>query len=310
MRAHGVIAVLPDAQCSLSGGEVQVAVIALPEFLGVGTVGAFHAAVEPGAAGRQHEKTEAACLACSLEVGHKFTAAVHLDSPKSIRVPGLEIVQKLGGGGSRGARPDAHHTPAGDDIYRRKLLEHHARQRPEIHGIYLYQVSGRSDGIVLRFAHGLRTEERPFVRGDCAAKGLMEFAGRLELGQAIQALQEMRPTIETETCQSGACKREASFSLPHRGFSLRNWQTAATRSGDQVGWRTCRVRWVRLSRVLSTAGHSAASSDRRYQDLCRSDGRSSEHSLHVSDTNPILSAAVLPPVRAPGTKAGTSVLGY
>ncbi len=58
-----------------------VAVIALIEFFGVGTLGSFNVAIELGRAWRQHEEPDAALLAGGLEAGGNFAAAVDLNGP-------------------------------------------------------------------------------------------------------------------------------------------------------------------------------------------------------------------------------------
>jgi hypothetical protein len=58
-----------------------IAVIALIEFFGVGTLGSFNVAIELGRAWRQHEEPDAALLAGGLEAGGKFTASVDLNGP-------------------------------------------------------------------------------------------------------------------------------------------------------------------------------------------------------------------------------------
>ena len=84
MGPIGIVAVLPGQQCGLRRGQVQVAVVAFPELLGMGTVGPFYTAVELGTAGWQHEQVDAVRLAGRLKAGHELAAAVDLDSPDNV----------------------------------------------------------------------------------------------------------------------------------------------------------------------------------------------------------------------------------
>src|SRR3990172_4720821 len=76
--AEGVVEALPGMQGWPHRGEIQVAVIALPELLGMGALGALHMAVEFGRAGREDEEAETCLSARLLEVGHELTPTVHL----------------------------------------------------------------------------------------------------------------------------------------------------------------------------------------------------------------------------------------
>src|SRR3972149_7006272 len=64
---------------------MQVPFVALPELLGVSSLGPLDVAVELRGAWRQDEQMQGTLLARCLELGHKLTAAVDLDRPQRKR---------------------------------------------------------------------------------------------------------------------------------------------------------------------------------------------------------------------------------
>jgi hypothetical protein len=76
MGSDGIVARLPRPERLLEGGELAVAVVALPEFLAGGPVEALDPAVELGRTRRQDVEGDLAILAAALEPGHECRAAI------------------------------------------------------------------------------------------------------------------------------------------------------------------------------------------------------------------------------------------
>ena len=93
---EGVVEFLPGQEGRPNRGQLQVAIVALPELLYVGPMGPLHLAIELGATGRQHKQTEASLLAGLLKLGHEFTAAVHPSLRSGQALDGPEGERKAG----------------------------------------------------------------------------------------------------------------------------------------------------------------------------------------------------------------------
>ena len=83
---EGVVEFLPGQEGRPNRGQLQVAIVALPELFGMGAMGPFHMAIKPsasrasarrlGAMGRQHKQVNACPLTGLLILGYEFTAPI------------------------------------------------------------------------------------------------------------------------------------------------------------------------------------------------------------------------------------------
>ena len=85
MRADGVVDFFPVAEFAVELVHFQRTGRDLIELFGMGTIGAFHRAVEFGRTRRQNKQVNPTLLAGLLELGGKLGAAIDLHGPDGKR---------------------------------------------------------------------------------------------------------------------------------------------------------------------------------------------------------------------------------
>ncbi len=126
VRSLGIVLSFRCAQGQLEGGEVEIAVIALPEIASHRAIEALNAAMGVGAARRQNIKGNALLVTRAFEIRHELCAAIDLDRLDRHRHTGTELVEE--GGGRGGGAPRANHRATRDDIDRRQFTAFDAGQ--------------------------------------------------------------------------------------------------------------------------------------------------------------------------------------
>src|SRR5680860_1057624 len=142
MGPNGIVLLLPLPQRGGQAGQVEIAVVALPELLTSGAVESLHTAVERGGARRQHKDRNAIVRAALLELSHELRAAIDLDGPNGERKAIDQVVQKISGGAGGGPGTDREGGGPGDDIDGRELAQFLAGQGADVDRIDLDQVPG------------------------------------------------------------------------------------------------------------------------------------------------------------------------
>lgn len=135
--------------------QIEVAVVALRDFLGAGAVGAFDRPSECRRSRRQDQESDAALLADLLKGRREFATAIDLDRPEGKGQTAWPGVQEPRGGSPGGLRVRFKDIPVGAHLAGREWLEAHAGQRPPVERIELDEVARLGDGIGAGLADGV-----------------------------------------------------------------------------------------------------------------------------------------------------------
>jgi len=112
-------------------------------------------AVEFRASRGEHEESDVSFLTGSFESGSELAATVDLERPDGEGHSFFDLIEKGGGRRGGGTAMGLKDVPTGDNIARGEVLEHDARQGPDIQGVQLDQITGYASLIFLGFPDGV-----------------------------------------------------------------------------------------------------------------------------------------------------------
>ncbi len=128
-----IIVRLPDPECLLHDGQLDLPVVARTERSAGGAIEALDAAFELARTGRQHGAGNRPGLSGPLALGHDHRSASDLARPHGDRHAGDEIGEERRRCTRRGCRPNPDHGPADDHIEGHELPSLNPRQGAKMH---------------------------------------------------------------------------------------------------------------------------------------------------------------------------------
>ena len=134
-----IVVVFPRQERLLEDGQVERALITLPELTPGRAIEPFDPSIELGTAGRQHVERDLAILTRLLELGHELRAPIVLNRLYRNRHARDQIIEEGARRPRRGGRPDPDHGPPRHHINGGELAPLDAWERAQVHGVELDQ---------------------------------------------------------------------------------------------------------------------------------------------------------------------------